>query len=726
MTHTLEHFVQDIVQFVPLIPLAVFVIILLIFMSEFLRASPEERAETSYFTAKLYYGAGIIGMGIAWLITVISSVLYFFVIDEQPVLQHSIFEWISIKWLVVEFGILIDTLSMLMMLVVTSVSLGVQIYSISYMKHDEEFEKGFPRYMAILNLFTFGMLILTLSSNWVTLFIGWEVMGFCSFLLIGFWFTVEKNAIAAKKAFLYTKVGDVMLLAGFILLVNEIRTAAGDQVTEQVSFDFIVMRELLHDNIGEIAQWKLAMIVIFIFIGVVGKSAQFPLFGWLPDAMAGPTTVSTLIHSATMVKAGIYLLLRTFWTFYDVHDGHLEAISPSVSTTIAWIGGITAFLAGTMALYTPDMKRVLAFSTVSQLAYMVMGLGAGGLAAGLMHVISHATFKATLFLAAGAVYHAVHTYDMRQMGGLHELMPWTSRISLVAILALAGMPLTSGFISKDALLYTVMTTENVYLNLPLFALGLATALLTAFYSFRWYYLIFRNYPRSDEMYAAEDPEKPMLIVLIALMVAIVLESIAFDISLILDMINGHGFEGFLSEKLSYSILGVKVHEELNNTLVIIGVLASVIVGTGAVAWSYRIYSRDAVPGEKWQYDRWYPTMGKVLTTNYLTDGLIKSFGWFVHNKISAFMEWIDARFIDHWVIDTIIRDKIGIDGSKYANEFDMQVVDGVVRQVYPGLIYSGKQIKRIQTGFVGNYILYMVAALVLLLAYVAFYIFFSN
>jgi proton-translocating NADH-quinone oxidoreductase chain L len=413
--------------------------------------------------------------------------------------------------LVVKLGVSIDNLGAVMFLMVTFIATLIHIYSMGYMEKDPRY----PRFFAYLSLFCFSMLGLVASPNVFMIFIFWELVGLCSYLLIGFWYEEKVNSDAANKAFIVNRVGDVGMLVGLGLLwsslgtfsfqdineglrgpsggLNKITHRAGDEVVELVDPEtHKVMKDVVTGRDRAIPMWMLTIAGLGIFAGCVGKSAQFPLHVWLPDAMAGPTPVSALIHAATMVAAGVYLVGR----FYPLFTG-------DVLLYIAYTGGITLFIAATIAMVQTDYKKVLAYSTVSQLGFMMLGLGVGGWAAGLFHLLTHAFFKALLFLGAGSVYHSVHTYEMPALGGLLKKMPITGYAMLVGTLAISGVPVSSGFYSKDAILAAAMVrvSQNPehFLLLVLPAVG---AVLTAFYMFRMWLLTFAGEPRGFPSTAA--------------------------------------------------------------------------------------------------------------------------------------------------------------------------------------------------------------------------------
>jgi NADH-quinone oxidoreductase subunit L len=386
----------------------------------------------------------------------------------QGPLIASLGSWIDIGRFQVALSIHFDALSAVMVLVVAGVGLLIHLYSIGYMAGDRDFS----RYFAYLNLFVFAMLILVLASNLVLMFIGWEGVGLCSYLLIGFWFEKTSAAKAGQKAFIVNRIGD----AGFLLGILVVFLALG-------STEFGVLDKSI--TAGGWTAGAATLVALLLFIGAVGKSAQIPLYIWLPDAMEGPTPVSALIHAATMVTAGVYLVARLNGLF---------AFSGIAASLVAIVGAVTALYAATIALTQNDIKRVLAYSTISQLGYMFLGCGIGAAPAAVFHLVTHAFFKSLLFLCAGSVIHALAgEQDMRRMGGLRKLLPRTYGPFLVGALALGGLPFLSGFFSKDAILSAAFL-ERRYV---LWAIGLATAILTAFYVFRLIFLTFFGDLRLD-------------------------------------------------------------------------------------------------------------------------------------------------------------------------------------------------------------------------------------
>jgi len=410
---------------------------------------------------------GLIGCSTPALATALALLLFVQQLAQpQLVWTHTLGTWLKVSQFQLDFAFLMDPLSGLMTIMITFIGTLIHIFSISYMHGD----RGFARYFACLNLFLGAMLMLILSDNVVGLFIGWEGVGVCSFLLIGFWFQDAQKAGAGTKAFIANRVGDFGFILGIILLF-----------LETSHFDFAG----LQTGLAETPETRLAVIGFLLLIGALGKSAQIPLHVWLPDAMAGPTPVSALIHAATMVTAGVYMVARLHFIYAEI---------PSVSLLIVTIGSLTALMAATIALVQTDIKKVLAYSTVSQLGYMFMAVGAGAYSAGIFHVFTHAFFKAALFLGAGAVIHCLHhEQDLMKMGGLRKKLPITHLVMLISCVAIAGIPPFAGFFSKDEILWSLWN-QGLYL---FWGMGLLTAGLTAFYMFRLYFLAFGGPSRTE-------------------------------------------------------------------------------------------------------------------------------------------------------------------------------------------------------------------------------------
>ncbi|OLB06060.1 MAG: NADH-quinone oxidoreductase subunit L [Gemmatimonadetes bacterium 13_2_20CM_69_27] len=443
-------------------------------------------------TAVSAIGVGVLVLACA---AAVAAVAGFAGLHPAAPLVFRYWEWMPVGDLRIDFALQFDQLSAVMVLVVTGVGALIHVFSVGYMHEDA----GYARYFAYLNLFVFFMLMLVLGASFPVMFVGWEGVGLCSYLLIGFWFNEQINADAGKKAFIVNRIGDV----GFLIAMFLIFRATGS-----LDFGPVFGRAAAAFTPGGAT---VTAITLFLFLGCTGKSAQIPLFTWLPDAMQGPTPVSALIHAATMVTAGVYLVARCNVLF---------ALSPLGSATVAGVGALTALFAATIALKQWDIKRVLAYSTISQLGYMFLGVGTGAYAAGIFHLVTHAFFKALLFLGSGSVIHAMHhaydathahddAQDMRNMGGLRRYLPWTATLMWIATLAIAGIPPLSGFFSKDEILgaaFALGTAEPVWLLY--WAMGIAAALLTAFYMTRLMLYTFHGPNRTGDQARTHLHEAP--------------------------------------------------------------------------------------------------------------------------------------------------------------------------------------------------------------------------
>ena len=586
-----------------------------------------------------------------------------------------------------EFGIYVDALAALLLLVVGLVSYLVVVFSTSYM-HDEGDRQ--VRYFAEISLFVGVMLGLVVANSFLLMFIFWELVGVCSYLLIGFWYEKPSASSAAKKAFLVTRVGDVFFLLGLVILFNTFGTLTYSELFNHPDL-------AIAEN-ADAVKWA----SLCIFGGAVGKSAQFPLHFWLPDAMEGPTTVSALIHAATMVKAGVFLVARTY---------PLIVLSPDTAIYIAATGAVTAFIAASMAMVMNDIKRVLAYSTISQLGYMFLALGTGawaawhaadhglevhaqGYMAGLFHLMNHAFFKALLFLGSGAVIHAVHTQDMREMGGLRKSMPITSTAMGLGVLSIAGFPLMSGFWSKDEILESVHHNgEYEGIFGALWWLALLTAAMTAFYMTRLWMMTFSgpeerviekmvkskdhaktgNWELKTEKVKSHAHEAPFVMT-IPLMI---LATLAVFSGLALVLGDGfgarvyygehHGEDGFIQWKIiDHILLSPLTH-------------LSVIVGLTGMLFGVLFYRRGAD--------------GKAaFSTSFVTENSVtRVFHTFLSNRLymSKFFNWFGMRTWDTF--------------ARACDWFDLNVIDGIVNGVASVSQYFSQQVRRLNSGFTGHY-----------------------
>jgi len=537
----------------------------------------------------------------AIVIGFVLSVLFIKVNGFEPAVKEMSLNWLDIGALQAEFGLRLDPLSLMMLLVVTGVGSAIHIYSWGYMHED----RCFSRFFASLSLFTFSMLGIVLANNFLQMFISWELVGVSSYLLIGFWYEKASAADAAKKAFITNRLGDF----GFMLGILIVWSALG-------SLNFGKLEAGFAENPA--AMGSLATIgALLVFCGAMGKSAQFPLHVWLPDAMEGPTPVSALIHAATMVAAGVYMLSRTFFIY-----------TPEALHVIAWIGGFTALLAALIAVQQNDIKRILAYSTLSQLGYMVMAVGVHAPAAGMFHLTTHAFFKALLFLGAGSVIHAMHhEQDIWKMGALRKKMPVTFWTFMVGTIALAGVWPLSGFFSKDAILAAAK-----HESLPLYLLGVGVAALTTFYMFRLVFVAFLGSERSHDASHAHESPWVMIWPLRILAVASVIGGVI-------------GIEHLFSSGLSPEH-GEAVHGVLAQLMypfqhafgVAVGGLAAVAVGFFAAYTIYAKAKEDPLPEKLGALSRW-------MRERFYFDELYEATVIKVHDATAAVVDWFDRWLI---------------------------------------------------------------------------------
>ncbi len=563
--------------------------------------------------------------------------------------------WIGAGNFQADWGLLLDPLSSVMILVVSGVGFLIHVYSIGYMHEDP----NYPRFFTYLNLFTFSMLMLVLANNYLMLYVFWEAVGLCSYLLIGFWFEKQSAADAGKKAFIVNRVGDFGFALGVMLLWTSLGTLQYDQVFASAAAQLPV---------GGIV---VTAITLLLFVGATGKSAQLPLYVWLPDAMEGPTPVSALIHAATMVTAGVYMVARS---------APLFELAPVSLTVVAWIGGLTAVFAGTIALVQNDIKRIVAYSTISALGYMFLGCGVGAYAAAIFHLGTHAFFKALLFLGSGSVIHGLSgEQDIRKMGALRKHMPLTAWTFLIAALANAGIFPLAGFWSKDEILYGAIAGGHV----AVWVLGTGGAFLTAFYMLRCYYVVFEGRSRVDAHAAHHLHESPPVMTVPLLILA------AFSAIV--------GFAGFPPEHGIYhrfvepvfAAKGAVPHAApLGEVPMAILSLAIAVAGIVVALRFYRW--RPEIPAR--MVER-YPKAYRVLLNKYYVDELYDA----------VFVEPIRNGSVWLWrKIDDVV-----IDGS----------VNGVAAVVRVGSLV----LRRVQTGYVMNYVLSFIVGVVAILGYLAFW-----
>ena len=585
----------------------------------------------------------------------------------QVLFRKEFFTWITAGNFRAGFDLQMDQLTVVMVLVVTGVGWLIHIYATSYMAH----EGGYCRFFSYLNLFMFFMLILVLAANYVLLFVGWEGVGLSSYLLIGFYFLKKSAADAGKKAFIVNRIGDFGFMLGMFLLFRTFGTLDFQTL-------FAKAGPWPAEAMGQFGTFTVACLLLFM--GATGKSAQLPLYVWLPDAMEGPTPVSALIHAATMVTAGVYVVARSHILFTH---------APTAMLAVAIVGCATAFFAATIGLVQTDIKRVLAYSTVSQLGYMFLACGVGAFSAGIFHLVTHAFFKALLFLAAGSVIHAIGgEQDMTKMGGLSKKIRWTYGTMLTATLAIAGIPMFAGFFSKDAILFAAFQSETG--GRVLYAFGLLTALLTAFYMFRLIFLTFFGKPRYDErkVHAHESPWS----MLGPLVVLAVLSVIGGWFALPAFFQGPDYFANFLAP-----VFGA--HESVETAseaaahqleLILAGVaVAAALIGLGIAYWMYL-----KKPGK--------------------ADSLAKSMR-------PAYTTLLNKYYVDDLYAAVVVRPLLWISTNVLWKAADVAGIDGTVNGIAHGAAAIGDGVRHSQSGNTRSYGVWVVVGAIVLLAIIFFW-----
>jgi len=648
------------------------------------------------FTGIVASSAVGLGFGVA--------VLQYLALQAQPEGARVVLaEWIRIGDLAAPWALKIDSLAVTMLLMVTGVSTLIHIYAIGYMHADVRFQGDpgrYTRFFIYFNLFVAAMMVLVTGDSFLTLFVGWEGVGLCSYLLIGFWYEKGEggigNALAGKKAFVVNRIGDL----GFLLAIFTAFWAFGS-----LRFDEVFQAA---DELGPAAAGAVTLITLFLLIGATGKSAQLPLFVWLPDAMAGPTPVSALIHAATMVTAGIYMIART---------SPLFELAPGSANLVALVGAATALFAATIAVGQFDIKRVLAYSTISQLGFMISAVGIGAYAAGMFHLITHAFFKALLFLSAGSViqgverghHHASHgghaehfdPNDMRGMGGLRGRMPVTFIVYLVGSLALAGIPPLAGFFSKDEILADAAEGHTaVYLLLS------AAAFLTAFYIGRQVLMVFFGKPRSGAAEQAEESPAVMTGPLIALAVlAAVGGALNFPGLHSLTLFLEHTLEGLHPAEFNPAVAGISTG---------LGLVALVL------AWT--VYGRKTLPaGGADPLSRGLGPLFTALNRKWWVDEL---YDWLFVRRYVAAAGWLantlDGRFWHDWFHDTLLARSFRRGTGWLSEGFDLPVIDGAANGLAQLIQRAAAGLRSVQTGYVRNYAISVFIGLLLVMSYLLF------
>jgi NADH-quinone oxidoreductase subunit L len=571
---------------------------------------------------------------------------------EERTITVPLWQWITIGDFKVAAAMLIDPLSVTMSLIVTGVGTLIHIYSISYMEHDERVQ----RFFFYLNFFILAMLILVLSDSFLGMFVGWEGVGLASFLLIGFWFDRRDDsygwyADAGKKAFLVNRVGDFGMIVAMLALWASLGSLIFLDVFESVEQ-------------GGLTAGVANFICLMLLLAATGKSAQIPLYVWLPDAMAGPTPVSALIHAATMVTAGIYMIART---------NVLWHVAENAAMTAAWIGALTALFAATLALVQTDLKKILAYSTISQLGYMMLGVGVGAYGAAIFHLTTHAFFKALLFLAAGSVMHATNgELDIRKMGGLRDKMPTTYRTFLIGSAALAGIPILSGFFSKDAILLGTLVANPI-----LYTIGLVTALLTAIYSFRAVFVTFLGTPRDKRLYNHAHESPPLMTIPLWILAVLSIVGGVLNLPFVLTL------ERWLEPALGH-------HTEPSLTLELLALTLSMIIALFGLVIAVARYLRN---------ESWSRRAGEMFK------GLAPALEhkWYVDEFYNAAIVY-PIRRSSEWL----------------AKVFDQQFIDGIVNGTATLTSRVGERVRYLQSGAIPTYALAILLGVVGLVAFFVF------
>ena len=601
---------------------------------------------------------GFIGSAVIFISFCLSILVFINAIKPDFVTQNlEYFSFINVGKLSIPFEFQIDQLTSVFLLIITGVGFLIHVYSASYMKDEDA--PGYARFFSYLNLFVFSMLLLVMGGNFVIMFMGWEGVGLCSFLLIGFWFKNNNYNYAARKAFVMNRIGDFGFLLGIFWLIHSFGTVSYHNLFDAQSGILSI--------INTKNSVTLTGISLLLFVGATGKSAQIPLYTWLPDAMAGPTPVSALIHAATMVTAGIYMIARS---------NIIYSLSPITMSVIAIIGLATAILAAVIALRQNDIKKVLAYSTVSQLGYMFLGLGVGAYSAAVFHVMTHAFFKALLFLGAGSVIHAMGgEQDINKMGGLGKKLKITYITFFIGCIAISGIPPFAGFFSKDEILAASFAANPVY-----YVIGLIGALFTAFYMFRLLALTFAGSFRGTDEQRHHLHESPAAITFPLICLAI-LSIVGGLVGIPSGLVkNADRLGDFLNPIFADSNKILAAHETSSQTELMLMIVSSILIIIVSI-WAWNKY--------------------KKYNTSFQQSG--------------AFAKAIENKFYVDEIYDAIIVKPLQIFSGFLKNVVEKSGIDALVNGVGKAVNYSSRQIRLLQSGLVGSYILLMVAGLLLLL-----------
>jgi NADH-quinone oxidoreductase subunit L len=630
---------------------------------------------------------------------------------EHRFAQQILFEWLTpgpmkeasgqLVNFVADWGYLLDPLSCVMVLVVTGVGFLIHVYSIGYMGH----EGGYYRFFGYMNLFMFSMLTLVLANNMLLMFVGWEGVGLCSYLLIGFYFLKKSASDAGKKAFIVNRIGDAGFILGILLIAMTLGTIrfTSQGLTNVAGSSGIIqsLNAALDAHVLATGAPVFTAIALLLFIGAMGKSAQIPLYVWLPDAMEGPTPVSALIHAATMVTAGVYMVARM---------NAIYRLSPFAMDVVAVVGVVTAIFAASMALVQNDIKKVLAYSTISQLGYMFLALGVGAFAAGIFHLMTHAFFKALLFLGAGSVIHAMSgEQDIQKMGGLWGKIPTTARTFLVATLAIAGIPPLAGFFSKDEILGQAFEKNPV-----LWIVGFITAGMTAFYMFRLVFLTFFGYSRADHHVEQHIHESPPTMT-VPLMILAVLSVVGGWIGVPHSLGGSAHFEKFLEPVLAATrpesdVVEVAAHASFMEYFLM---LLSIAVAGAGIWLAYEFYRTKRIAPELVAAKM--PWLYRLLVHKYYVDEIYDAL---IVNRVKDLGIWLG-------LFDAKVIDGLGVDGTGWLARFGSSLSMWWDKWIIDGLLNLGAKITQLlsypvrllQTGLFSSYAMLILVGLAILLAY---------
>lgn len=581
-----------------------------------------------------------------------------------------VYQWIFGGDLAINLAYLVDPLTCAWLLVVTGVGFLIHVYSVGYMHG----EAGFTRFFTYMNLFMVSMLLLVMGNNYVVLFIGWEGVGLCSYLLIGYYYDKVSAAKAASKAFVVNRIGDAGFLVAIFLVFINFKTLDYTKVFAQV---------------GQLSPDMATAIALCLLVGAIGKSAQLPLHTWLPDAMEGPTPVSALIHAATMVTAGVYMIVRN----HAIFD-----LSPFAMSMVAFVGGGTALFAATIGLVQTDIKRVLAYSTVSQLGYMFLGCGIGAYTASVFHVMTHAFFKALLFLSAGSVIHALSgEQDIRKMGGLSNRIPWTHRLFLIGTIAIAGLPPLAGFWSKDE----IMAHAFIHHHYLLYSMAAVGALMTSFYMFRLTYLTFYGASRMDAHTAEHVHESPMVMVAPLLVLAF--------LSIVGGLILGFPPEHGWLHKFLGPVVGGGAEHEAGAGMVILLMCIAIVIALLGWGLAHFLYTVSPMTAEGWA-ER-FSGAYRVLLNKYYVDELYDLLFVEPLKRLGALLDWFDRTIIDGIVRGVGRLTDWGASGSTW---IEKHIVYAGLNVIGYGNHLAAREGRKIQSGMVHHYAAIIVAGLFLL------------